>query len=139
MRVVNVVDECVQRPDPLGESALDRCPLGGGQDARHEVEGERAVPAMPVIAWHLERDPLVHEDRVAKPARRLDPLGSEPVERRDQRLGVRQRAAGRIDELIAAAWRDPIAIDWTRINLAYLQPSTSSMVPVARARPIGPS
>ena len=41
--VVDVVDEVVQRPDALRQAALDRRPLGRGDDARHEVERERAV------------------------------------------------------------------------------------------------
>ena len=40
-RVVDVVDERVQRADPLRQAALDHGPLRGGQDARDQIERER--------------------------------------------------------------------------------------------------
>ena len=40
-RVVDVVDEVVERADPLREAALDRTPFLAAEHARHEVERER--------------------------------------------------------------------------------------------------
>jgi hypothetical protein len=48
MGVVDVVDEGVERADALGQPALDRRPLGGGEDPRDEVQGPRAVAALAV-------------------------------------------------------------------------------------------
>ena len=41
--VVDVVDEAVQRADPLGQAALDRRPLRRRDHPRHEVQRERPV------------------------------------------------------------------------------------------------
>ena len=48
------------------------------EHARHEIQRERPFVRRPAAAAGLERDPLLHEDRIA-PAARLDqPLGAEP-------------------------------------------------------------
>ncbi len=84
MRVVDVVDERVERPDPLSEPALDHGPLRCRQHSRDQIERERTVAAHPVGARDLERDPLLHEDRVA-PAPRLEQrVRPEPLQRRDE-------------------------------------------------------
>ena len=54
--VVQVVDEVVDRPQPLLEAALDGPPLAGGDDPRDHVERPGAVDAAPV-GVHGERDP----------------------------------------------------------------------------------
>ena len=70
-----------------------------GQDPRHEVERPRAVAALAVAAGDLERDALLHEDRVAPAARRPQALGSEPPQRGQQLAacgsGVRPRRSAR--------------------------------------------
>jgi hypothetical protein len=91
-RVVDVVDEVVERADPLREPALDRRPLARGDDPRDEVERERAVAdrAIPGGAG-VERNPLLHEDRVAVAARRRQRLGPERLQPFDERARVRSR------------------------------------------------
>jgi hypothetical protein len=99
--VVDVVDEVVQRTDPLGQAALDRAPFLRGDDARHEVERERAVAGGTVMvgARGVERDALLHEDRIAPAAGRGELLGPERVER----AGVLARRPGRVDHLVVEA------------------------------------
>ena len=86
--VIDVVDERVQRPDPLCEPALDRRPLGRGQHPRHQVQRPRPVAALAVGSGHLERDPLLHEDRVA-------PLPGGRERLRSQALRARRSARRR--------------------------------------------
>ena len=43
--MVEVVEEEVRRVDSLLQAALDAAPLGGGHDARHEVERENLFRA----------------------------------------------------------------------------------------------
>jgi hypothetical protein len=54
-RVVDVVDEEVQRTRALGEPLLDRRPLGRGDDPRYEVEREDLLGPR-VVAVDAERD-----------------------------------------------------------------------------------
>ena len=75
MGVIDVVDERIERPDPLGQATLDRGPLGRGEHPRDEIERPGSVAALAVAGRHLERDALLHEDRVAAPARGVEPLG----------------------------------------------------------------
>ena len=64
-----------------------------GQDARDEVERERAVLDRPVLAGGVERDALLDEDRVAAAAGGGEQLGAEPRELgRDER--ARRAARG---------------------------------------------
>ena len=92
--VVDVVDEAVQRADALGQAALDLRPLGGRDHPRDEVQRERPVADRPVDVRPagVERDPLLHEDRVAAAAGVGQLLAAELGERAGQRLGVRARA-----------------------------------------------
>ena len=53
---VHVGQEELERPHPLGHPVGDQPPLGAGEDARHHVQGERAL-----VAIEVEGDPLVHE------------------------------------------------------------------------------
>ena len=94
--VVDVVDERVQRADPLGEAALDLRPLVAGDHPRDEVERERPVAhrSVDVRTAGVERDALLHEDRVAPPAGVGELLAAELGERVGQRLRVCARAPG---------------------------------------------
>ena len=99
--VVDVVDEAVERPDPLRQPALDRAPLVDRQDPRHEVERERAVDrAVAVGAADLERDPLAHEDRVAAAPRLDQAVVAERLERGRQRGSVSARRAAAFEHLV---------------------------------------
>ena len=61
--VINVLEEQVERRDALGQSALNVLPLAGGNDARHEVDGEDALRAARV-AIDVEGDALTEEGEV---------------------------------------------------------------------------
>ena len=45
---VDVVEERLHRPHPLGDAGLDRVPLGGRDHPRHEVQRERSLDAADV-------------------------------------------------------------------------------------------
>ena len=98
--VVDVVDELVERADPLREPAFDRPPLGARDDPRDEVERERPVHHLAVGAGQIEGDPLAHEDRVAQRPGGDEVLGAETVEFGDQRLGVLARDAVGGEDLV---------------------------------------
>jgi hypothetical protein len=106
--VVDVVDEVVERTDALREASLDRRPLGGGDDARDEVERERAVADRPlgIRTAGVEGDPLLHEDRVTPAAGRGQRLGPERSERVHQRSRVRARHAAHVEHLVEEAVAD---------------------------------
>ena len=99
--VVDVVDERVQRPQALGEAALDRLPLGRRDDPRHEVEREGALlVARAVGVGDRERDPLLAEDLVA-PAPEVDQRHpAHPVEGGDEPGGVLARRPALGEELV---------------------------------------
>jgi hypothetical protein len=104
-RVVDVVDERVERADPLGEPALDAAPLLAGDDPRHEVERERPVAhgSVGVRPAGVERDPLLHEDRVAHPPGVGERVRSQLGERGRQRLRVLPRLPRGGEDLVVAA------------------------------------
>ena len=53
--VVHVVDEHVERPQPLCETTLDTTPLVAGDEPRHDVERPGAVDVL-TVRVHGERD-----------------------------------------------------------------------------------
>ena len=111
MRVVDVVDERVQRADPLRQAALDHRPFGRGQDARDQVERERPVAARAVGARDLERDALLHEDRIAPAPSREQRVGPQAQERRDERGGMRARRPVLVEQFVETASRDRVILD----------------------------
>ena len=58
--VVDVVDETIQREDPLPQSTLDHLEFGPIDDAGHDVEGPDFFRAR-LVAIHGERDPHVEQ------------------------------------------------------------------------------
>ena len=90
--VVDVVDEVVERADPLRQAALDRRPLARGDDPRHEIERERAVstgpspgpPASNVIPCCMKIASRLRPGRGQR-------LGPERLQRLDERARVRPR------------------------------------------------
>jgi len=106
--VVDVVDERVERADPLREAALDAAPLLAWDDARHEVERERPVAhrvggTQFVRPAGVERDALLHEDRVAHAAGVRERVRAEVRERGGERLRMLARLSRRGEDLVVAA------------------------------------
>ena len=135
-RVVGVVDEGVQRADPLGQAALDGAPVRGRDDPGTEVHGEWAV-ARAVLAGQLERDALAQEDRVA-PAPGLDqPVRPEALQRGDELGRVRLDRAVVGEHLVEEA----VARSVRRVGRRGLRGHAvpSSQCGTARASPSGPT
>ena len=91
-RVVDVVDEGVERADALRQAALDRDPLVGRDDPRDEVQREGAVLGA-VLAGQLEGDALLHEDGVAPAPGGGEVLGAHLLQGGDELRRVRARGA----------------------------------------------
>ena len=85
--MVDVVDEAVERPDPLSQARLDDRPLVGGDDAGNRIERQDPLGALLAVRVDGERDAAVQE----RPVRELGRAAQvAPVHRRDLRdqLGV---------------------------------------------------
>ncbi len=114
--VVDVVDEQVQRADPLLEAPLDPVPFGGRHDPGDEIEGKDPLGAG-AVAVHVERDPHVQERALGRllPAQqlavrhRLDQLDQRPGGRLEARSRPRtsRRRRGRSDSA-RISWRRPM-------------------------------
>ena len=78
--VVDVVDERVERPDPLSQAALDDSPLVRGQDAGDRVEREDPLGALLSFRVDREGDAAV-EERAVRELRRSPQVAS--LHRRD--------------------------------------------------------
>ena len=61
--LVDVLQEHVQRGEPLNQSSLDRLPFARRDDARQQIVGKDALGAL-VVAIDGECDPLVQERAV---------------------------------------------------------------------------
>ena len=109
VRVIDVVDERIERADALGQAALDHRPFRARQYARHEVHRPGPIPSRAVVAGDLERDPLLHEDGVASPAGGLQARGSHAGQRGQHPGGVVPRRAVGCDALVPAAIGDLVA------------------------------
>src|SRR6185369_13813529 len=59
--VIDIVDEGVERMDPLLEPAFDVVPLGRADDARDQVEGKDALGTL-VVPIDVERDAELQEE-----------------------------------------------------------------------------
>ena len=80
---VDVGEEHLQGPDPLGDTGLDDLPLGGVDDPRDEVHRQR-----PLAARERERDALGAQVRVAQPRPAEQLVGPERLERPRQPLAA---------------------------------------------------
>jgi hypothetical protein len=104
---VQVFEEQVQRAHALRETELDRAPLRGRDDPRHQVHGPGALdPAR--VAVDREGDAEAPEDRVAQPlaARELARRAAPALEQRLWRLhavAAHGPSAGR--SVVSHAWR----------------------------------
>ena len=120
LAVVDVVEERVERLDPLLEAALDRLPLGRRDDPGDEVERERAVARAAIGAGDLEghsalgKDPVaaaaeVHQRDPAHAIQARDHLAAvgagRPLGRRRSRRGSPRGARSRCPNRSAAAQR----------------------------------
>ena len=97
--VVQVVDQHVERGDPLPQAALQHLPFVAADDPRHDVERNDPLAALPV-AVHVERDAELHHRPVGRP------LTADQVVRRDaadamkERLAIGPRLAGLIEHFV---------------------------------------
>ncbi len=90
--VVNVVQERIERANPLHDSAIDPVPLGGGQDARDDVEREDSFGSR-CLRVHRERHAALQEHGVDRLYARQDFVAGERRERRHQLRVVFARAS----------------------------------------------
>lgn len=97
--VVDVVEEEVESADALLQAPLHARPLGGRDDARHQVEGEDPLDAL-LVAVHGEADPLGQERRVGDAAALLEAGGGEAGELPVQRAVVLARRPVALDHLV---------------------------------------
>ena len=97
--VVDVVDEQVQRADPLLEALLDPVPFGRRDDPRDEIEGKDPLGAG-AVAVHVERDAHVQERALGRllPAQQL--AVRHRLDQLDQRPGGRLEARARLEHLV---------------------------------------
>ena len=97
--MIDVVDEEVQRADPLLEALLDPVPFGRRHDPRDEIEGKDPLSAGDV-AVHVERNSHMQEDALG----RLLPPQQLAVHHRldqlDQRPGGGSRLAPALEHLV---------------------------------------
>src|SRR5678815_1400103 len=123
----------IERRDALDQAVLDRLPLRGGDDARHEVEGEDALEAV-LFAVHREGDALVHERELLQALAAVHVLAGEGLEDGDERGIVGTRQARGVEDLVEAAGggrpvhgpqprRTPRRVSRTRTCLLYTSPS----------------
>ena len=107
LRLVDVQQEQVERGDALDQAVLDDLPLGGGDDARHEVEREDALEAF-LLAGDGEGDALADQGQRLEPLAPVDLGPGEGLDAADERPVVRAGSAvGREDLAEALVGGDP--------------------------------
>src|SRR5690606_20079099 len=74
--MVDVVEEEIQRDDPLGEPGVQQLPFVRGDHPRYRVEGENSFGTT-IIVVNVERHPLPQEMPVARGPSRLEILGGQ--------------------------------------------------------------
>jgi hypothetical protein len=99
LAVIDVVDEQVQRADPLFEAKLDPCPFGGRHDPRNEVEGKNPLGAG-AVAVDVEGDPHVQQRPLGRALAAQQLAVGHRVDQLDQRPGSGSRRAIRIEHLV---------------------------------------
>jgi len=102
--VIDVVDEQVQRVNALLQAALDRAPLGRGDNPRNEVEREDALRAF-VRAVDVERDAHGEQRTFGRSLATLDLTGRQRVEDLRQRLRTRTWSARAGEHLVEESFR----------------------------------
>ena len=100
-RAVDVGEEPLERQHPLAHTGVDDRPLVGGDDPRHEVEGERPL----LLAGELERDALVAERAVSGGAALLEVVARQRAEHGVQCGVVRPGRVDSLEHLVPGAHR----------------------------------
>jgi hypothetical protein len=115
------VEEKIERHDALRKAAFDMLPFGIGDDARNQVEGEKALGA-PAVTIDGEGDALNQEREVGKLAALFKMTGRESGEFLNQ-LGISQtRLAGGREHLVVKA---PSIVALEQTGPHHLSPSRS--------------
>ena len=83
---VDVVEEEVERANPLDDAAREPVPLRARNHARDQVEREDPLEPL-LLAVDREADPLVHERQLDRVPPLLELLEAEPAELLRERLG----------------------------------------------------
>ena len=109
--VVDVVDEQVQRADPLLEAPLDPVPFGGRHDPGDEIEGKDPLGAG-AVAVHVERDPHVQQRALGRLLAAQQLAVRHRLDQLDQRPGGRSRLAAGLEHLV----EEGAAVDSARIS-----------------------
>ena len=113
--VVDVVDEQVQRADPLLEAALDPVPFGGRDDPRDDVERKDPLGAG-AVAVDVERDPHVQQRALGRLLAAQQLAVRHRLDQLDQRPGGRSRLAAGLEHLVEETRRsDSARISWCRL------------------------
>ena len=97
--VVDIVDEQVEGVDPLLQAALDRRPLGGVDDPRHDVERPDLLRPR-LVAVDVERDPHREERLVGSPLPGGKLAVREGGETTDELLGARSGLERFVEKLV---------------------------------------
>ncbi len=97
--VVDVVDEVVQRAQPLGQTTLDEAPLVTVDQARDDVERPRPVDVL-AVAVDGERDSHREDLEIGHPLALAHLVDPDAVEQFDQVVRDRSRAAVQFEQFV---------------------------------------
>ncbi len=97
--MIHVVDEEVQRADPLLEALLDPVPFGRRHDPRDEIEGKDALGAG-AVAVHVERNSHMQEDALGRLLPPQELAVHHRLDQLEQRPGGRSRLAPILEHLV---------------------------------------
>ena len=100
--VIHVVDEQVERADPLFQTAVQPLPFGRADDPRHQVEGKNLLRAFRRAVdvkgdSHPEQQPFGS----LLPVQQI--VAAKRTDFADQQLSARTRTPGRIDQFVVEA------------------------------------
>ena len=102
--VVDVVDEVVERPQPLGEPALDDAPLVAVDQARDDVERPGPVDVL-TVGVDGERDPHREDLEIGHPLAFAHLVEPDAVQQLDQVTRDRSRAPVVLQQFVHVADR----------------------------------
>ena len=106
--MIDVLEEQVDRRQPLGQAALERPPLRRGDDARQQVERKDALGAL-VVAVDGEGDAL-GQKRLVRFELTLAQLGlGRAAQLLEQRAAVRPRLPRRLEHLVVVGVEHVVA------------------------------